>query len=85
MKTIDLYELINNLKIDEILCKAISEKSNISEEKLKKTFNHILKNEISNIGASMYAAQKNPQDASRLRDLSLDEFMKDNDKIIKDK
>tara|TARA_B000000557_G_scaffold235320_1_gene210976 strand:+ start:381 stop:638 length:258 start_codon:yes stop_codon:yes gene_type:complete len=85
MKTIDLHDLIKSLKIDEIICKSIAEKTNMKEENLRKTFNHIVENEINNIGASMYAAQDNPKDTSRLRGLSLDDFMKNNDKIIKDK
>jgi len=55
------------------------------KEDLEKSFNDIIDKEINRIGESMQSAQSNPQDTSRLRDLSLDDFMKDNDKIIKDK
>ena len=85
MRKIDLSEMIKDLKLDEILCKAFAEKSNVSESDYKKLFNHILEREINNIGESMHASKNNPKDTSRLQGLSLDDFMKDNDKIIKDK
>ncbi len=85
MNKIDIKEIIDALGIEDILCEAISKKTNKSKKDLKKAFNDIVNNEINRIGASIKAAQENPQDTSRLRDLSLDDFMKDNDKIIKDK
>lgn len=85
MQIIDIKELIKNLKLDEAICEAFSKKSSRSKEELMSAFDHIVNNEINRIGESMQASQNNPQDTSRLRDLSLDDFMKDNDKIIKDK
>lgn len=85
MQVIDIKELIRNLKLDEAICEAFAKKSNKSKEELMNSFDHIVNNEINRIGESMQASLNNPQDTSRLRDLSLDDFMKDNDKIIKDK
>ncbi len=85
MNVVDIKEIIKNLGIEEALCEAIAKKTNKNKSELQKAFNHIVDKEINRIGASIKAAQENPQDTSRLRDLSLDDFMKDNDKIIKDK
>lgn len=85
MKTIDIKELIKNLKLDDALCEAFAEKLGKSKEELKVSFNQIIDKEISNIGKAMLNSSNNPQSMSRLRGLSLDDFMKDNDKIIKDK
>ena len=85
MKVIDVKELINKLKINETICEVFASKTNKSKEELMATFDHIIDKEINRIGEAMRATQSNPQDTSRLRDLSLDDFMKDNDKIIKDK
>ncbi len=85
MKVIDVKELINKLKINETICEVFASKTNKSKEELMATFDHIIDKEINRIGEAMQATQSNPQDTSRLRDLSLDDFMKDNDKIIKDK
>ena len=84
MELIDLKEYIKKLNIDKILCESFSKKTNLSEETLQKAFDHILEREINNIGKSMKASQDNPKDVSRLQGLSLDDFMKNNDKIIKD-
>lgn len=85
MKTIDIKEIIKSLKLDEVLCEAYAKKTNINKDKLKESFNEIIDKEINNIGEAMYNSAKNPNDLSRLRGLSLDDFMKNNDKIIKDK
>lgn len=85
MQVINIKEIIKNLKLDEVICEAFAKKSDKSKEELMNAFDHIVDNEINRIGESMQASQNNPQDTSRLRDLSLDDFMKDNDKIIKDK
>ncbi len=85
MKTIDIKEIIKNLKIDDALCEAFSSKTNKSKEELKAKFHEIIDKEINNIGQAMQNSASNPQELSRLRGLSLDDFMKDNDKIIKDK
>jgi flagellar hook-basal body complex protein FliE len=85
MKSIDIKEFIEALGIKQALCESLAQKTNKSKEDLEKSFNDIIEKEINRIGESMQSAQSNPQDTSRLRDLSLDDFMKDNDKIIKDK
>ena len=85
MNRIDIKEFIEALGIKQVLCESLAKKTNKSKEELEKSFNEIINKEINRIGESMQSAQANPQDTSRLRDLSLDDFMKDNDKIIKDK
>ena len=82
---IDVKEIINNLGLKEILCKTFAEKLNTSEEELEELFNHIVDREINNIGRSFSNDTLDRKTSSRLQRLSLDDFMKDNDKIIKDK
>ena len=85
MKIIDIKEIIKSLKLDDALCEAYADKLGKSKEDLKVSFNEIIDKEINNIGKAMLNSSNNPQSMSRLRGLSLDDFMKDNDKIIKDK
>lgn len=85
MELIDLKEYIKKLNLDKILCESFSKKTNMSKESLQEAFNHILEKEIDNIGKAMKSSQDNPKDVSRLQGLSLEDFMKSNDKIIKDK
>ena len=85
MQVIDIKELIRNLKLDEAICEAFAKKMNKSEEEMKEIVSEMIDKQIDNIGKSMINAKDNPEELSRLRGLSLDDFMKDNDKIIKDK
>ena len=50
-----------------------------------KLFNEIAEKELNSIGRSLVEGQIDETKFSRLRGLSLQDFMKDNDKIIKDK
>ena len=85
MDIIDVKEIIDNSKFGEILCKSFAEKMNIPEEELKKMFDSIVEKQINNIGESFAKEHLDRKTSSRLQGLSLDDFMKDNDKIIKDK
>lgn len=85
MNIIDPKELIEMLGFREILCKEFSKKLNKSEEELNELFDHIIDKEINNIGETFTNKHLDRKTTSRLRGLSLDDFMKDNDKIIKDK
>ena len=85
MSVIDPKEIIESLGFSEILCKAFSKKLNKSEEELKELFDHIINKEINNIGKTFSKEHLDRKTSSRLQGLSLDDFMKDDDKIIKDK
>ena len=85
MKTLDIKEIIEKLNIKETMCNALHEKTGLDKQELMKYYDQIIDNKINNIGKAMQSAVSNPKNVSRLRDLSVDEFIKDNDKIIKDK
>ena len=85
MNVIDPKELIESLGFKDILCKAFAKKLNKTEEELGDLFDHIIDKEINNIGETFTNKYLDRKTSSRLQGLSLDEFMKDNDKIIKDK
>ena len=85
MKVIDINKFIENMKIEEILAKSFSKKFNKDEEQLRMYFNGIVQKQINNIAETLINSKDDPEELSRLQGLSLDEFMKDNDKIIKDK
>jgi hypothetical protein len=85
MKKLDVREMISKLGIDKALCKAFAEKTGKSEEEYLKLFNEIAEKELNSIGRSLAEGQIDETKFSRLRGLSLQDFMKDNDKIIKDK
>lgn len=84
MKTIDAKELLTNLGIDKVLCKAFSKKLNKTEEELKEIFDRIVDKEINSIGQTFASQKFDKEKASRLQGLSLDELMENSDKIIKD-
>lgn len=85
MKILDIREMITKLGLEECLCKAFAEKTGRSKEELYLLFNDIAEREISSIGKSLASGNIDESSLSRLRGLSLQDFMKDNDKIIKDK
>ena len=85
MKKIDVKEVITKLGIDKAICKAFAEKTGRSEEEYLKLFNEIAEKELNSIGKSLVEGKIDETKFSRLRGLSLQDFMKDNDKIIKDK
>jgi hypothetical protein len=85
MKKIDVREMISKLGLDSALCKAFANKTGKSEEEYLSMFNEIVDRELNNIGKSFASESFDESKLSRLRGLSLDDFMKDNDKIIKDK
>ena len=84
MKTIDIETLIENLGLKEALCKTFAKNTNIPEEKLNKMFENIVQTELNNIGRSLSENNVDETKFSRLKGLSLQDFLKDNDKIIKD-
>jgi hypothetical protein len=85
MNTLDVREMISKLGLDKVLCKAFAKKTGKSEEEYLSMFNEIVDRELNNIGKAFSAGQIDETKFSRLQGLSLDDFMKDNDKIIKDK
>ena len=85
MKTLDAKEMISKLGLDRALCKAFASKTGKSEEEYRAMFNEIIDKELNNIGKTFASENFDETKLSRLRGLSLDDFMKDNDKIIKDK
>ena len=84
MKTIDVQEIILNSNFGKTFAKAFSKKLNKPEEELEEMFKKIVKNRINRIGQEFSSKDLNKENSSRLRDLSLDDFLNDNDKIIKD-
>ena len=85
MKIVDPKQMLKSLQIESIMCKIFAQKLGKSEEEISTLFNEIVDKEISNIGRSLAEGQIDSDKLSRLRGLSLQDFMKDNDKIIKDK
>lgn len=85
MKKINIKEIIQGLNIEDAFAEVFAKKLNKSKEEIKIHFNEIVDKEINNIGKAMQEAISKPQDNSKLRDLSVDEFLEKNDKIIKDK
>jgi len=85
MKTLNVRDIIAKLGIDKAMCKAFAERTGKSEEEYLNMFNEIVEKELNSIGRSLAEGQIDESKFSRLRGLSLQDFMKDNDKIIKDK
>ena len=85
MNKLDVREMITKLGIDKALCRAFAKKTGKSEEEYLKLFNEIAEKELNAIGKSFAEGQIDETKFSRLRGLSLQDFMKDNDNIIKDK
>ena len=85
MKILDVREIITKLGLEEGLCRAFAEKTGLSEKEFRLLFNDIIEKEINSIGRSLTSGNIDESKFSRLRGLSLQDFMKDNDKIIKDK
>ena len=85
MKTLNIRDMIKNLGLEEAICKSFAEVSGKSEEELRLLFDDIVNKEIDSIGRDLARGQMDETKFSRLRGLSLQDFMKDNDKIIKDK
>lgn len=84
MKTIDIELLIQNAGLKKALCKTFAKKTGMSEEKLNEMFDDIVQTELNNIGRSLSENNIDETKFSRLKGLSLQDFLKDNDKIIKD-
>ena len=57
----------------------------LSKEELEALFEKIMDEKINKLGKSIAESTTSQKNMNKLRGLSLDEFMKDNDKIIKDK
>jgi hypothetical protein len=85
MSMLDIREMISKLGLDKVICKAFAEKTGKSEEELLNMFNEIAVRELNDIGKSLANGQIDETKFSRLQGLSLQDFMKDNDNIIKDK
>lgn len=85
MSTIDVKSLIDQLKLKETLSKSFAEKTGIDQKVFENYFETIVNNELNAIGKAIAEGQLDESQFSRLRGLSLQEFMQENDKIIKDK
>tara|TARA_B100000212_G_scaffold281420_1_gene221410 strand:- start:1356 stop:1613 length:258 start_codon:yes stop_codon:yes gene_type:complete len=85
MKVLDIREIITKLGLEKGLCKSFAEKTGRSEEEFQALFNDIFEKEINNISRSLSTGNIDESKLSRLRGLSLQDFLEDNDKIIKDK
>ena len=85
MKTVDLREIMKNLGLEKALCKAFSEKTGIPEEEYLSMFNNIVEKQLNDLGRQLSSGEMDETKLSRLRGLSLQDFMENNDKIIKDK
>ena len=85
MNTIDVKGLIDQLKLKETLSKSFAKKTGIDQKVFENHFETIVNNELESIGKSIAEGQFDESQLSRLRGLSLQEFMQENDKIIKDK
>ncbi len=85
MTTIDLKEVIENLGIKQALAKAFANQGGKTEEEYLKMFDVIMENKLETIGKELSQGKVDETQFSRLRGLSLQDFMKENDKIIKDK
>lgn len=84
MKTIDIELIIENIGLKKALCHTFAKKTGMSEEKLNEMFDNIVQTELNNIGRSLSKNNIDETKFSRLKGLSLQDFLKDNDKIIKD-
>ena len=85
MNTIDVKKIIDQLKLKETLSKTFSKKTGIYQKVFENNFEKIVNSELESIGKSIAEGQFDESQFSRLRGLSLQEFMQENDKIIKDK
>jgi hypothetical protein len=85
MTTIDLKEVIENLGIKQALAKTFAKQGGKTEEEYLKMFDVIMENKLETIGKELSQGKVDETQFSRLRGLSLQDFMKENDKIIKDK
>lgn len=85
MHTIDIKSIIEQLKLKETLSQTFSKKTGIDQKVFENYFETIVNNELESIGKSIAEGQIDESQFSRLRGLSLQEFMQENDKIIKDK
>ncbi len=83
-KTIDIYSLLKDTKLDEVFAHALSKKLNIDENKIKNDFNDILNKKLNIIGEQLSKENSNESDINSFKDLSLDEFL-NNNTLIQDK
>lgn len=88
MNKINIEDIINELKLKEALVSAFSNKLNCKPEILSAIFDKQMSLEIDKIGDSLNndiskESKMSKKDISTLKDLSIDDFLKDNT-IIKD-
>jgi hypothetical protein len=85
MKTISVQDILNEMKIKEIMITAFSNKTGMKKESLEKVFDHITSRELDRIGKSLAEGKIDDSTFSNLKDLTLDNFFSEDKKIIKDK
>lgn len=85
MSVIDIKELFDKLGFKKSLLETYCKKTGMSKEKAGIIIDQIVDDQINTLGQTLTSGNVKETDFSRLRDLSLQDFMKDNDKIIKDK
>ena len=84
MNVIDLNKIIEAAGFKKSFSKVLAKKFNIEQDQADIIIERIFNNEIDKIGESLAKGKVDESDFSRLRGLSLKDFMEDNDKIIKD-
>tara|TARA_B100001989_G_C24522439_1_gene456615 strand:+ start:1417 stop:1674 length:258 start_codon:yes stop_codon:yes gene_type:complete len=85
MKIFDVKEKILGFGFHNIICESFSKSLGVPKEELEALFEKIMDEKINELGKSIAESTTSQKNMNKLRGLSLDEFMKDNDKIIKDK
>jgi|13_taG_2_1085334.scaffolds.fasta_scaffold117657_2 hypothetical protein len=88
MNKINVEDIINEAKLKETIVNAFSKKLNCSPEIISNIFDRQMSVEIDKISSSIDSELKEnkkltKKDISKLKDLSLNDFLKDN-KVIKD-
>jgi len=83
MKSIDVYQLLKETKIDEVFADIISKKFNKDKNEIKQQFNDIIQNKINIIGKQLSNEKIDESKLNELKNLSLNDFMSNNN-IIKE-
>jgi len=83
MKSIDVYQLLKETKIDEVFADVISKKFNKDKNEIKQQFNDIIQNKINIIGKQLSNEKIDESKLNELKNLSLNDFMSNNN-IIKE-
>lgn len=80
MKSIDVYQLIKETKIDEIFADIMSKKLNKNKNEIKNQFNDIIQYKLNKMGHQLTNEKVDESKFDEFKNLSLDDFL--SDKII---